>query len=73
MSANRVVIQSEIYPRCSATFEVSSVPGTGGTIILCAETGAMSLQTYATREELRQLGELLLRHANENETLVVAA
>ena len=71
--SNEVVIQSALYPNCSTSIHVSQVQGIDGTIILCAETGAMSLQTYATREELRQLGELLLRHANENETLEVAA
>ena len=70
---NNVVIQSETYPRCSTSVHVSDVPGTDGTIILCIGTGGMSLQTYATRDELRALGEMLLRHANENEVLEVAA
>lgn len=36
-------------------------------------TGAAWLQTYATRDELRALGEMLLRRANANEVLEVAA
>ena len=71
--SNEVVIQSALYPNCSTRIHVSVVPGDGGTVILCVGTGAMSLQTYATRDELRRLGEMLLRHANENETLQVAA
>ena len=71
--SNEVIIQSEPYPQCSTTVRVSEVPGIDGTIVLCIGTGAASLQTYATRDELRRLGEMLLRHANENETLQVTA
>jgi hypothetical protein len=70
---NHVVIQSDPYPSCSTSVQVSGVTGAEDTVILVIRTGAASLQTYATRAELRLLGELLLRHANENETLQVTA
>ena len=70
---NHVVIQSDPYPRCSTSVQVSDVTGAEDTVVLVIRTGAASLQTYATRDELRALGELLLRHANENETLQVTA
>ena len=73
MSSREVTIKSAIYPTCRTAVEVATVPGDGGTIILRIGTGAASLQTYATRAELRRLGEMLLRHANENEMLQVAA
>ena len=70
---NHVVIQSDPYPHCSTSVHVSDATGVEDTVILVISTGAASLQTYATRAELRRLGELLLRHANENETLQVTA
>ena len=73
MSFHEVVIASAPYPNCRTAVDVSTVPGTDETVILVIRTGAASLQTYATRAELRRLGELLLRHANENETLEVTA
>ena len=70
---NHVVIKSDPCPHCSTSVHVSDATGVEDTVILVISTGAASLQTYATRAELRRLGELLLRHANENETLEVAA
>lgn len=40
---------------------------------IAINTGAAYLQTYATHDELRTLGEMLLRRANANEVLEVAA
>jgi hypothetical protein len=48
------------------------MPDDNGFITVVIETGAARLQTYATRDELRELGEMLLRHANANEVLEVA-
>lgn len=62
---------------CETSFDVSESGPTlrseGVQFTFIVRTGAASLQTYATRDELRALGEMLLRHANENEVLEVAA
>ena len=54
------------YSWCETSFRVSTVsPPEGADFTFCVGTGAMTLQTYATRDELRALGEMLLRHAND--------
>ena len=61
------------FPWCKTEFAVSPSGVEGAHATIAIRTGACTLQTYATRAELRRLGELLLRHANENETLEVTA
>ena len=68
----RVHIASERFPNCGVTVRVSEARADDGTFILCIDSGAASLQTYATRDELRALGEMLLRVADEGEVLDVA-
>lgn len=70
---NTVTIQSDTYPNCRTDVCVYEVRCPGGTVILRVESGATALQTYATRAELRELGEMLLRCADEGEVLEVAA
>jgi hypothetical protein len=71
---NRAVIASAMYPACRTQVRVCpEVRLDDGCIALCVDTGASTLQTYATRDELRALGEMLLRYANENEVMEVAA
>ena len=68
---NRVTIGAVPYSECATQFRVQLMSGGGQALVI--STGAVTLQTYATRSELRDLGEMLLRHANENEMLEVAA
>lgn len=57
------------FKRCETSFHVSrsgeQLQRDGVEFTVSARTGAVSLQTYATRDELRALGEMLLRHAND--------
>ena len=54
------------YKWCKTNFRVSAAqPPDGADFTVCIGTGAATLQTYATRDELRALGEMLLRHAND--------
>ena len=78
MAAVTTVIKPDFYPHCETEIRVESWEGRGGsrrgnTVPLIVSTGAVRLQTYATRDELRALGEMLLRHADEGEVLEVAA
>ena len=74
--ASRVSIKSMMYPWCATEVSIrspndpidSSLP-----VTLTVRTGASYLQTYATREEIRKLAEMLLEHANENEVMEVWA
>ena len=68
---NRVTIGSAPYPECATQFRVQLMSVGGQALVI--STGAVTLQTYPTRAELRALGEMLLRHANGNEVLEVAA
>ena len=71
---NRVVIESASYPNCRVEFEIAyTVKTTDEITVLSIRSGAVRLQTYATRDELRALGEMLLRHADEGEVLEVVA
>jgi hypothetical protein len=67
-----MTIASETFPHCKTQVTVHSDLCDDKTLCLCIDTGAAYLQTYATRDELRELGEMLLRHANANEVLEVA-
>jgi hypothetical protein len=58
------------FPWCRTEIEISGGSVEGHTTI-CIRTGAACMQTYATRDELRALAEMLLQHANENEVLEV--
>lgn len=74
MAAVTTVIKSDVYPQCATKIRVESWEGRrGNTVPLIVSSGAVRLQTYATRDELRALGEMLLRHADEGEVLEVAA
>jgi hypothetical protein len=70
---NRAVIASAMHPACRTQVCVyPDVRLDDGCVAIRIDTGAAALQTYATRDELRALGEMLLRHADENEVLEVA-
>ena len=71
--SNEVTIYSARFPWCLTHIRVSDEPSDDGRIVVCITTGAAYLQTYATHDELRTLGEMLLRRANANEVLEVAA
>ena len=73
MAAVTTVIKPDFYPHCETEIRVESWEGRGAMVPLIVSSGAMRLQTYATRDELRALGEMLLRHADEGEVLEVAA
>lgn len=66
-----------LYKQCETLFYVSAASAAsksdGMDFTVCIRTGAVALQTYATRDELRALGEMLLRHASDNEVMEVAA
>ena len=70
---NEVTIYSNPYPECKTVIYISDVPGPDNTIIFFIYSGACRMQTYATHDEMRALGEMLLRRANANEVLEVAA
>ena len=70
---NEVTIRCAPFEPCRTTVRISPVEGVDGTLILCVVTGAMNLQTYATRDELRALGEMLIQHADAGEVLEVGA
>jgi hypothetical protein len=61
---------------CETSFDIGesgpALRREGCQLTLVVRTGAACLQTYATRDELRALGEMLLRHANANEVLEVS-
>ena len=63
---NEVTIESGTYPHCSTVVRVSDELVIDGRIVLCISTGAAHLQTYATRDELRALGEMLLARAGRD-------
>lgn len=73
MAAVTTVIKSDAYPHCETEIRVESWEGRWAIVPLIVSSGAMRLQTYATRDELRALGEMLLRHADEGKVLEVAA
>lgn len=76
MSA-RLNIAAAFFPDCAATVQVNNhdhlegMPG--GVLTLTVRTGGATLQTYATPDELRALGELLRRSADEYEAREVKA
>ena len=70
---NEVTIYSYYFPKCLTSIRVSDEPSDDGRIVVCITTGAVYLQTYATHDQLRTLGEMLLRRANANEVPEVAA
>ena len=70
---NEVTFYSDFYPQCRTAVRIGEALAEDGRIVLCITTGAAYLQTYATPDELRTLGEMLLRRANANEVLEVAA
>ena len=69
---NEVTIHSDYFPTCLASVRVGRMTD-DGRIMLCVYSGATHLQTYATRDELRELGEMLLAHAGADEVMDVAA
>lgn len=68
-----VTVGLEPFPETATRFRVQAVEGIGPRVALVMSSGGATLQTYATRDELRALGEMLLQHANENEVLEVDA
>lgn len=70
---NEVTFYSDLYPQCRTAVRIGEALAEDGRIVVCITTGAVYLQTYATHDELRTLGEMLLRRANANEVLEVAA
>lgn len=70
---NEVTFSSDRFPACRTSVRACEEPADDGRIVVCINTGAACLQTYATHDELRTLGEMLLRRANANEVLEVAA
>ena len=69
-----VEIESAFFPNCRSRIGVSldgNADPNMPPIILTVYSGACHVQTYATRDELRRLAELMLRVANENEVLEV--
>lgn len=70
---NEVTFYSDFYPQCRTAVRIGEALAEDGLIVVCITTGASHLQTYATPDELRTLGEMLLRRANANEVLEVAA
>lgn len=70
---NEVTFYSDLYPQCRTAIRIGEALAEDGRIVMCITTGAVYLQTYATPDELRTLGEMLLRRANANEVLEVAA
>ena len=70
---NEVTFYSDLYPQCRTAVLIGEALAEDGRIVMCITTGAVYLLTYATPDELRTLGEMLLRRANANEVLEVAA
>lgn len=70
---NEVTLYSDHFPACKTSFCVAEQLSEDGRFVVCVDTGAAYLQTYATRDELRALGEMLIQHADAGEVLEVGA
>lgn len=70
----RVTIESDWYPPAKTCVRLGVTRPAGPDIIpLIVETGGMAAYSYATRDELRALGEMLIQHADAGEVMEVAA
>ena len=68
-----VTIASRTYPVCRTNFQIHPAEPGETELVLVVDSGCARLQTYATRDELRELAEALLAVASEAEVLEVAA